>query len=192
MNPDPVLTLLLYGVLPLWMLAGVADWWCHRKSDIEHTAGVGESLLHLLMFAQMGAAVLICLFLDINALAFAILLLLFATHEATALWDVSYASKRRRISPAEQHVHSFLELLPLMALALLAVKYWPVLQAWASEGQADWTLRFKDEPVPTHYIVVILATATLFELLPFGQELYRTWQARRLLKVRTHGRGRGA
>lgn len=26
-----------------WIGAGLADWWCHRRSDIEHTAGVTEA-----------------------------------------------------------------------------------------------------------------------------------------------------
>jgi hypothetical protein len=27
-------------VMPVWIGAGLADWWCHRRSDIEHTSGV--------------------------------------------------------------------------------------------------------------------------------------------------------
>jgi hypothetical protein len=37
-------------------------------------------------------------------------------HQATAMWDVSYAYRRREIRPTEQHVHSFLEMLPLMEI----------------------------------------------------------------------------
>lgn len=44
---EPVRLWLLWGVLPLWLAAGVADWWCHRRSDLAHTAGVPEALLLL-------------------------------------------------------------------------------------------------------------------------------------------------
>jgi hypothetical protein len=40
----------------------------------------------------------------------------FLVHEATALWDVSYATTAREVTPIEQHVHSFLEMIPLMAI----------------------------------------------------------------------------
>jgi hypothetical protein len=38
--------------MPVWMGAGVADWGCHRHSDIEHTAGTTESAIHLTMMGQ--------------------------------------------------------------------------------------------------------------------------------------------
>ena len=40
MPHDPTILLLLYFVMPLWLLAGFADWLCHRRSDIAHTACV--------------------------------------------------------------------------------------------------------------------------------------------------------
>jgi hypothetical protein len=49
-----------------WLLAGVADWACHRRTGLERTTGVKESLLHLLMIAQVGLGVLAVLFLEIN------------------------------------------------------------------------------------------------------------------------------
>jgi uncharacterized membrane protein YqjE len=63
--------LLLYFVMPVWFLAGLADYLCHRASDIEHTAGAKESLIHLLMFAEVAVPLLACLFLEINALVIA-------------------------------------------------------------------------------------------------------------------------
>jgi len=38
--------LLLGGVMPLWLGAGLADWYLHRRSRIEQTAGPRESALH--------------------------------------------------------------------------------------------------------------------------------------------------
>ncbi|PWY50127.1 diguanylate cyclase, partial [Achromobacter sp. RW408] len=88
---DPLFAILWYLILPLWLLAGFADWLCHRASHIAQTAGPKESTLHLLMFGEIGIGLLACLFLEINALVFALLIVIFFLHEATALWDVSYA-----------------------------------------------------------------------------------------------------
>ena len=37
-----------YFLVPVWLAAGVADWWCHKRSRIEGTTGMKESLMHLL------------------------------------------------------------------------------------------------------------------------------------------------
>lgn len=181
MPHDPTILLLLYFVMPLWLLAGFADWLCHRRSDIAHTAGVKESLLHLLMYAEIAVPLLACLLLEINALVFALMIAAFLAHEATALWDVTYASKHRRISPVEQHIHSFLELLPLIAGVLVAQKHWPQLLALFGFGTepARWSLELKNDPLPWPYIVTVLAAALLLDLLPYLEELRRCLRARR-------------
>jgi hypothetical protein len=38
---------------------------------------------------------------------------------ATAIWDVSYAYRRREVTPTEQHVHASLEMLPLMGVLIV-------------------------------------------------------------------------
>ncbi len=83
--------LLMYFLLPLWIAVGFADWLCHRRTDIEHTAGTKESFIHLLMFAEVGLPLLAVPFLEVNALIIGLMLVAFLIHEATALWDVSYA-----------------------------------------------------------------------------------------------------
>jgi hypothetical protein len=64
-------------------------------SHIETTTGAKESLIHLLMFAEIGLPLLAAMFLEINGLIIAVMLLAFFVHEATALWDVSYATTAR-------------------------------------------------------------------------------------------------
>src|SRR5437016_10161022 len=59
---DPTQLLLLYFVMPVWFLAGLADYLCHRATDIAHTAGPKESVIHLLMFAEIAIPLLMCLF----------------------------------------------------------------------------------------------------------------------------------
>lgn len=46
-------TLITYLALPLWVLAGLSDWWRHRRTSIESTTGVRESVFHLVLFTQM-------------------------------------------------------------------------------------------------------------------------------------------
>lgn len=178
---DPQLLILMYFLMPLWLLAGLADWLCHRASGIASTAGPKESALHLLMFGEIGLGLLACLFLEINALVFALLIVLFLLHELTSLWDVSYAGKRRRVSPLEQHVHSFLEILPLAAGMLLAARHWEALLSLfgLGPGTADWTPRWKAVPLPPLYVAALLAAAALFALLPYLQELRKGLRARR-------------
>ncbi len=44
--------MLMYFVLPLWLAAGLADWFCHRATRIEITAGPKESVFHLVALAR--------------------------------------------------------------------------------------------------------------------------------------------
>src|SRR5512146_1114901 len=110
---------LLFLIFPLWIVAGLADYVLHKRTRIEETAGTKESLLHLVQLGETGIPVVFALLLDINALIFLVMLTGLVLHEVTALWDVSYASRRRYVSPLEQHVHSFMEVLPLTALLLV-------------------------------------------------------------------------
>ena len=58
--------LLMYGLLPLWIAAGLADWACHRRTGIERTSGLKENLLHLLMFGEIGVGMAAVALLEIN------------------------------------------------------------------------------------------------------------------------------
>ena len=103
---------LLFFILPLWIAAGLTDYVLHRRTHIEDTSGTKESLLHALQLGEAGIPVLMGLLLDINALVLLMMLVALLVHEATALWDVHIAIHRRYVGVFEQHVHSFLELLP--------------------------------------------------------------------------------
>src|SRR4051812_8205549 len=99
------LALIAYFIMPLWLAAGFADYLCHRATHIEVTSGAKESLIHLVMFAEVGVPALAGMFFEADALVLLALIVGFALHEATALWDVSYAVSVRHVSPFEQHVH---------------------------------------------------------------------------------------
>lgn len=177
---------LMYFLVPLWIAAGLADWWCHRRSHIARTAGPKESWIHLLMFAEVGLPLVAALWLDINALVIGAMIVMFLAHEATALWDVSYAVSRREVTPLEQHVHSFLELVPLMALVLIAVIHPGQFLALFGAGDepARYVLALKPRPLPGPYLWAVLGAAALFSALPYGLELrngLKAAQARRSL-----------
>lgn len=174
-HADPVLLLLLYGVLPVWLIAGFCDWLCHRASDIETTSGSKESLIHLLMFLEMGIPLLAALLLQVNALILLVMIVLFLCHEATAFWDVSYAVTTRRVSPIEQHIHSFLEMVPLMTLLLVISRHWQQFLSLFGAGteRSDFTLRLRETPLPVGYLVTLMTAIILFEILPYLEEYWR-------------------
>ncbi|MGJ0504027.1 MAG: diguanylate cyclase [Methylocystis sp.] len=179
MDQDPTLLVLMYFVVPLWLAAGFADWLCHRATNIETTAGPKESIIHLLLFAEVGGPFLAVLLLDVNALVLAFMIVMFLIHEATTLWDISYADGLRNVTPFEQHVHSYLSMMPLMALVLVTARHWP--QFLALFGLGDEAARFdialKANPLPLSYIVGAITAALLFAVLPFTEELWRGWRA---------------
>jgi hypothetical protein len=170
---DVVRNLLMYFLLPLWLAAGFADYLCHRAAHIERTSGWKESGLHLLQFAEMAIAVLAALLFEINAGVFLLMIVCLVLHEATAIWDVSYAVARREVTATEQHVHSFLEMLPLMGLLMVAALYWDQFIALFGFGEPRFELAMKPEPLPWLYVVVMLGLTLLFEVLPYVEELLR-------------------
>jgi hypothetical protein len=181
MDQDPTLLVLMYFVVPLWLAAGFADWLCHRATNIETTAGPKESIIHLLLFAEVGGPFLAVLLLEVNALVLAFMIVMFLIHEATTLWDISYADGLRNVTPFEQHVHSYLSMMPLMALVLVTARHWP--QFLALFGLGDEAARFdialKANPLPLSYIVGAITAALLFAVLPFTEELWRGLRANR-------------
>jgi hypothetical protein len=179
MLQDPAVLILMYFILPVWLLAGCADWLCHRASHIETTTGAKESMLHLLMFAEIGLPLLAAIFLQVNAGIIALMIVAFFVHEATALWDVRYAVTARDVTPIEQHVHSFLELIPLMAILFIISLHWGQFQALFGLGPetARFHLAWKEEPLPAPYVLTIMAVILLFELLPYVEEFIRGLRA---------------
>ncbi|MDB5743666.1 MAG: diguanylate cyclase [Polaromonas sp.] len=173
---DALRTALMYGALPLWSLAGLADWWCHRRTAIERTAGVGESAFHLAMFAQMGLASLAALLLEINALVLVLMAALFFLHEATTWFELRFVSPKRVITPAEQMVHSFMEIIPLAALAMLAALHADQLAALFGPAPADWQLRLKAEPLSASYLSAALGGVFCLNVVPLLEEFFRCWR----------------
>jgi hypothetical protein len=180
---------LMYVVVPVWLLAGLADYLCHRASHIERTSGVAESLLHLLQFGEVGLPLLAALFLEIDAAVLLMMLAGLVLHQATAVLDVRYANATRRVPPAEQHVHGVLEMAPAIATASVAILHWPQFLSLFGIGDARFTLELKHIPLPGWYLSMVMAGVVVCGVLPYGEELVRTLRASRLTRAKTMAAG---
>jgi hypothetical protein len=180
---------LMYTVVPVWLLAGLADYFCHRASHIERTSGVAESLLHLLQFGLVGVPLLAALFLEIDAAVLLISLFGLLLHQGAAVWDVRYANATRRVAPAEQHVHGILEMTPALATAVLAMLNWPDFLSLFGIGEAHFGLQFKRSPLPDWYLWAVMLGVFVCGVLPYGEELLRTLRGAPFTRARTTAAG---
>lgn len=171
-----LLRYLVYGILPAWFIPGLLDWNQHRRTKIESTSGTRESLIHLLMMAEVGVPITLALLCEINPLVLTVMAGAVGAHEATALWDVTAAEHGgRRVTVWEQHIHSFLESLPIMATSALGCLRWRQVRellGGARSGDA-WRLQWKKQPLPTGYLAAVGVGVVGAIALPYGEELYR-------------------
>jgi hypothetical protein len=166
-------TLLGAVVYPLWLLAGVADVWVHRRDRIELHTGTRESWMHVAMCVQMGIAVLLVLFLEVTAPVFLIAAAAVVVHGWTSWRDARFADRVRHIGPGEQKIHVALDAIPWLSLALLAMLHAPVLRGLVAPGGADWHWRVREPAFPAPVLAAVVITSVLFGLLPSVLELLR-------------------
>ena len=158
--------LLMYAVLPLLIASGFADWVCHRATRIETTSGLTENAVHWLMLAEIGSALAAVALCEINGAVLAWSALMILLHEGTVWLELRYTVSRREVRPIEQVVHSFMELLPLVALALLFVIAAPGME-----------LHLRRTPWPLGYAACAAVGMLLFNLLPMAGETLRCWRS---------------
>jgi hypothetical protein len=115
------------------------------------------------MFTEVGVPLVAVLFLDVNAGIILLMIGSFLVHEATALWDMSYATTARSVTPIEQHVHSFLEMIPLMPIVAIVGMHWGQFLALfgLGDGPARFALVRKAEPLPMLYVAAVFAAVVL-------------------------------
>jgi hypothetical protein len=169
--------ILLRGVLPLLAVAGFADWLCHRQTDIQHTAGTHESLTHSLMLGTVGIPATMALLWEIDETVIAASIAGAVVHELVVLWDTKYASTRRRVSLTEQHIHSFLEVLPWMSTAMLVALHpdrWRALIG--PDGRKGFHLRRKQRPLKPQHLITIFSALTCSLAIPYFEELVRCFR----------------
>ena len=188
---DLILSLILYGLLPLWVIAGFIDYLCHRATRIHETSGIRESLMHLAMGAQVAIPMWLALTCKINCLILLLCFIVLITHEVVAHYDVVYATSRRHVSVWETHVHSFLETIPFFLTALVVCRNWEVfIQLVTLDWVGSMSLELREAPIGTelgdrtfigrYFFLVILAG-----LFPFVEELFRCWRYQRRQRVGT-------
>ena len=171
--------LLQYGVMPVWIGAGLADWWHHRRTGIEQNAGVGESAIHALMMAETSVPTMLGLFCEANAGVLAAAVGSLCAHQVTAYADVAYAQSRRHVSPGEQQVHSLLEVVPMAATALLATLHWDQALSLVGRGghRPDFRLRPKERPLSPRVKAATIAGVVMFGAVPYAEEMLRCLRA---------------
>jgi hypothetical protein len=170
-----LLNLILYGLLPLWGVAGFIDWCCHRATKVESTSGLKESLVHSLMGIQLGIPIVLCLQFEINVLILLICVVMWLTHEVAAHWDVHYATSRRHISIWEVHVHNYMATVPLYLMMLIVILNWDVAVKAAT---LDWGGQFELRPVAERpggpgYLPAYLTFMTVLCVFPYLEENIR-------------------
>jgi len=165
----------LGGIMPLWIGAGFADYWLHRRSKIEAHAGTFESGLHAAGLAISAGPVLCGFFLELDAGVLLAMIAGYAAHAGMTIWDVAHASSRREVIPAEQHVHALLEVLPFTALSfvLVANRGQALALAGRSRERARFTFRRKRVPLGRRPVFATLAAFTIFVAIPYAEELTR-------------------
>jgi len=164
---------LLYAV---WLAAGLVDYFCHRWSHIAETSGVPESWLHVGQFVLLGLALLLGTLFAITPLVFVLIAASVCMHSVLAYRDVSYTQGRRFISPLEQQAHGYMEVLPVVSLALLAVLNW-------AELATPWSLRLKSSPLSPAMQMTLLGSFLVLGGVPIIEELIRTTKSRRSTNV---------
>jgi len=157
--------LLLWGIYPVWLLAGAGDYLCHRRTAIERTSGAVESWLHLAQFSCLAIALACAVLLEISAAVFVTMVVLVLTHSVLSYVDTRYTEVRRRILPIEQTIHGFMDVLPLVAVTLLGVQHW-------QEIRAGWMTFARVSSIDAER-VLLLASFLVLAGLPILEELLR-------------------
>jgi hypothetical protein len=174
-------TLISWFILPLWFGAGFADYLFHRRTHIERTSGVRESLIHHLMLAEVGLPLIMAAFFRIDAGLIVIFIVCLIAHEITGNIDIRYAEDHGRdVSPTEDQVHSVLEILPLTAALLVILPHFGQVLALVGAGRehADFSVGLKAPP-PLLQIFITAGALALFVLGPYTEETIRCIRTRK-------------
>ncbi|HEY4115662.1 MAG TPA: hypothetical protein VGM17_16520 [Rhizomicrobium sp.] len=167
--------------LPVWIGTGFADYIAHRITHIERTSGVGESLIHHVMMAEVGLPIIASAFFRIDAAMVVLFIVCFAAHEITGNLDIRYAeSHGRHVGPTEDQLHSFLEIIPLTAALLILLPHFGQVLALFGLGpeHADFSVALKQPPAMWK-IVFTAAMLVIFIIGPYTEETIRTWRYQR-------------
>ena len=130
----------------------------HRCTRIERASGLRESAIHTLMMTEISVSLLLTFLCEVNRLLLGISTAAAEVHEATASSDVRAAvDGGREVRPAEQHIHSFLESLPFMAMSALLCLHWDqIADVWQGRPRSSaWRLRLRRRRLPAGHLASV-------------------------------------
>lgn len=157
----------------VWLLAGLCDFICHWRTDLRHTSGIAESATHLIQTGLLGMAVILGLIFEVGRSSALLILALVVAHAVVGYLDTRIAFRRRRIvSPVEQHLHSVLDMAPIIAFA------WMVISSWSAIANGEWRLEPRQPAVPIAVWFAVLVPAALLSVGPAVIEFRSAWCAR--------------
>ena len=156
-----------------WLACGLCDFIAHWRTDLPHTSGFAESATHLVQLALLGVAVVLGFGFGIGRGSAVLLLLLVLAHAVVGYVDTRIAfAAPRVVSPFEQHVHSVLDMAPVVALG------WYVASTWPAAMDGGWALQAR-RPMPSPGAwFAVLAPAMALCVVPALFESVAAWRAR--------------
>ncbi|SOE47771.1 hypothetical protein SAMN05446927_0239 [Caballeronia arationis] len=113
---------------------------------------------------------LCALFFTINAFAICAIAALIVVHEFTVYFHLRYASGQRVITPAEQMVHSVLEMAPVMGFAIVCLAH-PDALVSVIHPNASFSMVPREPPLPLPTVATVFLLCMLFGVAPYAMEL---------------------
>lgn len=118
------------------------------------------------MFAQAGLPLLLAAGFEMNPLLVTLMTGAAVLHEGTAALDVRIAlESEREVSQFEQHVHSFLEVMPFWIVPLMVLLHEPTTK--------KWSLTRRSSALSRRDLALVASAVTFLGALPYGEELLR-------------------
>ena len=123
------------------------------------------------MFAQAGVPLVISAIFEMNPLVMSIMGASAIAHELTAIADVHLALQSdRQVSQGEQHIHSFLEVMPFWVAPLMVLLYEP--------STSEWKLVRRRSALSIRDLIAVATAITVIGIVPYAEELLRCWRNR--------------
>lgn len=161
-----------YGGYLVWLLAGYADFHCHRRTDLPHTAGLRESVLHLLQTGLIGGMVIVWMLAGPSLPLVVLMGVLVLMHAMAGYADTRVAWRSRTITPFEQHVHSVLDVAPWVFLVVVLCRDGGLAM------RQGWEWAWRSPLLPASAWLAVTVPALVLCLLPLLRELLMAWRAR--------------
>ena len=170
----PTELLLAYCGYLIWLAAGLGDFICHWRTDLPHTSGVAESFTHLLQLALLAVAVVLAIAFEVGPGSALLLLALVIAHAVVGYIDSQIAFRTRRmVRPVEQHLHSVLDMAPVVGFA------WLLITTWPAAIDAGWAVQPRRPALPFEVWLAMLAPPVVLCVAPALLEFRAAWAARR-------------